>query len=40
MLTDDGRYCEVHNAIEDAVDELRIVELLGHPLEVYECARI
>ncbi len=40
MLTGDVGYCEVHNAIEDAVDELRIVELLGHSLDTYECAKI
>ncbi len=40
MLSGDKRYCEVHNAIYDAVDELRIIELLGHELSAYECARI
>ena len=40
MLTGDSSYREVHNAVEDAVDELRIVELLGISLDEYECARI
>ncbi len=40
MLSGDTRYCETHNAVNDAVDELRIVELLGHELSVYECGRI
>ena len=40
MLTGDNRYCEVHNAVYDAVDELRIIELLGHDLSKYECAKI
>ncbi len=28
-------YQETHNALYDAVDELKIVRLLGHPLEAY-----
>ncbi len=40
MLTGDNRYCEVHNAVYDAVDELAILELLGHPIEMYDVARI
>ena len=40
LLSGDNMYCEVHNAVCDAVDELRIVELLGLELETYECARI
>ncbi|WP_292184659.1 hypothetical protein [Butyrivibrio sp.] len=40
MLTGDNYYCEVHNAVYDAVDELRIIELLGHELSLYECAKI
>ncbi len=40
LLSGNPRYLEVHNAVEDAVDELSIVELLGLPLEEYECARI
>jgi hypothetical protein len=40
MLTGDARYKEIHNAVYDAVDELRIVELLGHSLETYECAKL
>ena len=40
MLTGNSRYYEVHNAVADAVDELRIVELLGLPLTAYDIARI
>lgn len=39
-LTGDSRYREVHNAVYDAVDELKIIELLGHPVETYECGLI
>ena len=40
MLTGNSRYYEVHNAVADAVDELRIIELLGLTLETYDIARI
>ena len=40
MLTGSSRYFEVHNAVADAVDELRIIELLNLPLASYEIARI
>ncbi len=40
MLTGNSRYFEVHNAVLDAVDELKIMELLGHEIEMYECARL
>ncbi len=40
LLTGDNRYREIHNAVYDAIDELRIMELLGHPLEIYECAKL
>lgn len=40
LLTGDCSYCEVHNAVMDAVDELKIARLLGHGIEKYECARI
>jgi len=35
MLSGNGRYTEVHNGWFDAMDELKIMEMLGHPLEVY-----
>jgi len=35
MLSDDCRYCETHNAAFDAMDELKIMQLLGHPLTTY-----
>lgn len=28
-------YCETHIAIMDAMDELRIMEILGHPIDYY-----
>ncbi|RKM62518.1 hypothetical protein D6855_00405 [Butyrivibrio sp. CB08] len=40
MLTGSSRYFEVHNAVADAVDELRIIELLDLPLDTYEIAKI
>ncbi len=40
LLTGNRRYMETHNAILDAVDELKIVELLGRRIEEYECGRI
>ena len=40
MLTGNSRYYEVHNAVADAVDELRIIELLNLPLASYDIARI
>ena len=35
MLSGDNTYCETHNALIDAMDELRIMMLLGYPLEKY-----
>ena len=35
MLTGDSYYHESHNALGDAVDELEIMRLLGHPLSAY-----
>ncbi len=40
MITKNTSYRETHNAVNDACDELRIMELLGLALEKYECARI
>ena len=40
MLTGNLGYCEVHNALCDAVDELKIMKLLEHPIEAYACAQI
>ncbi len=36
MVSGNSAYCEVHNALCDAVDELEIMRLLGHPLDVYK----
>ncbi len=35
MLSGDCGYCEVHNAICDAMDELTIMRLLGHSIDAY-----
>ncbi len=35
LLSGNEAYCETHNALGDARDELRILQLLGHPVEAY-----
>lgn len=40
MLSGDSHYEETHNAYFDAMDELKIVQLLGHEIEVYDHAVI
>lgn len=35
LLSGNGTYCETHNALFDALDELEIMRLLDHPLEDY-----
>ena len=35
MLSEDPYYREVHNALCDAQDELRVMQLLGHSVETY-----
>ena len=40
MLMEDRSYCETHNALYDAVDELKIMQLLGHDLRKYDCTII
>ena len=40
LLKDDDKYTESHNALLDARDELEIMRLLGHGIEVYSCANI
>ena len=35
MLSEDMAYCEMHNALTDAVDELEIMKLLNHDLGKY-----
>ena len=35
LLSGQQRYQETHNAVLDAIDELRIMKLMGHPLENY-----
>ena len=36
MLLDDKTYAESHNALKDALDELHIMQLLGHPFSIYQ----
>lgn len=36
MLSGNNTYRETHNAYFDAIDELKIVQLLGYDLEVYD----
>ena len=40
MLSGDCRYTEKHNGWYDAVDELKIMEMLALPIEMYVHARI
>lgn len=40
MLTKSKKYSETHNALYDALDELKIIKLLGHRLEMYNSANI
>lgn len=40
MIEKGNHYSETHNAYFDAMDELRIVRLLGHPMSIYENARL
>lgn len=35
LLSGERAYCETHNALFDAMDELRIMQLMGHPLCAY-----
>ena len=37
MLCGSKCYCERHNALQDALDELRIMQLLGVDLKMYKC---
>lgn len=40
MLSNNKGYCETHNAVLDAEDELKIMQLLGHEISKYEVAFI
>ncbi len=40
MLGEDKQYKETHNAYFDALDELKIVQLLGYGMEIYDNAII
>lgn len=35
LLSGEKGYHETHNAVHDAIDELKIMKLLGHPLDKY-----
>ena len=35
MLQQDNTYEETHNALQDAMDELEMMQLLGNPIEQY-----
>lgn len=40
MLSEELEYCELHNALTDAMDELTIMKLLNHEMDKYTLARI
>ena len=40
MLSGGPAYFEIHNAVMDAEDELKIMEMLGHDITVYEIGKI
>ena len=40
MIGEDKQYKETHNAYFDALDELKIVQLLGYNMETYDNAII
>ncbi len=40
MLSEDWTYCEMHNALTDAIDELEIMRLLNHELDRYTLTKI
>ncbi|MBP8641238.1 MAG: hypothetical protein KBI01_10160 [Oscillospiraceae bacterium] len=40
MLSGDSEYCEMHNALTDAMDELIIMKMLNHEFSKYALARI
>lgn len=40
LLSGNYRYCEVHNALADARDEMQIMKMMGHGIDVYDIACI
>lgn len=40
MLSGNNKYCELHNALQDAVDELEIMRMLNFKTERYSIAKI
>jgi hypothetical protein len=40
LLSENPAYCELHNALTDAIDELQIMRLLNHDLSLYSWAKI
>ncbi len=39
-LSGDKKYREIHNALTDAADEFKIVEMLGYNIEMYDIGQI
>jgi len=39
LLSGNYSYCETHNALLDAIDELEIIRMLGHPIDKYEVGK-
>ena len=40
MMSGDNGYCELHNALQDACDELEIMRMLGHEIAAYEVGKL
>lgn len=40
MLSGNNKYCEMHNALQDAIDELEIMRMLNFKTERYSAAKI
>ena len=40
LLSGDRMYYERHHALTDAIDELKIMQLLNHPIQDYQIALI
>lgn len=40
LLSGNRRFCETHNALQDALDELTIMRLMGHDISAYEVGAV
>ncbi len=40
LMTGDSAYAETHNALRDALDELKIMQLMALPLSAYEAGKL